>query len=441
MKRFLAIVFVCLFCFASTVYATEYWAGPTDLGDCTAVGTPGSASECLALLSCGDTLWLNDGHYTGAGNMMDTYAAGEIHVDCTEQTRIYVKAVNDGEVWFDGRDGGSGTPDRIPCRFGTSSPLDTTDYWTVEGINCSDSTGSAIGVYGSDYVELKRIVAWDADSSTNTKVFGVSVSNNLLVEDCAGFGTGRKVFTPYSSTGSTFRRTWGRWEGSSRSDPKMTYTTHYASSGNVYDNVIGTIDGTSPETEDYGIISMDAVGDGVDPDVNIYGSIFYLENGADMDAPRNVYFSKMGDIHLTDVVSYVGSSQDKMAFGLYAKGTATVTPTATGLTSIGSNGDVNHADWTITDLDSGATVNDVSSIWSSSTGAQICYRYEDGVLGSTPLWPWPMDQRIYDALGDAGKTQFYITDKMEELFGTIPAACSSIGTGSIGAPTPLFLRQ
>ena len=65
----------------------------------------------------------------------------------------------------------------------------------------------------------------------------------------------------------------------------------------------------------------------------------------------------------------------------------------------------------------------MSSIWDSATGAQVCYRYVDGVLTSTPLWPWPMDQRIYDALDDAGYTPFYVTDKMEDLFGTIPLDC------------------
>lgn len=98
---------------------------------------------------------------------------------------------------------------------------------------------------------------------------------------------------------------------------------------------------------------------------------------------------------------------------------------ATGITNIhgATPAGTYNSDWTVTNLDEGQTTNDVSSIWSSSTGAQICYRYEDGVLTSTPLWPWPMHQRIYDALQTAGYRPFCVTEKMEEFFGPISAQC------------------
>ena len=35
-------------------------------------------------------------------------------------------------------------------------------------------------------------------------------------------------------------------------------------------------------------------------------------------------------------------------------------------------------------------------------GVTILYRYEDGKLTDRPLWPWPMNQRILDAMKLAG---------------------------------------
>lgn len=35
-------------------------------------------------------------------------------------------------------------------------------------------------------------------------------------------------------------------------------------------------------------------------------------------------------------------------------------------------------------------------------GATILYRYENGKLTDRPLWPWPMNQRIIDAMKLAG---------------------------------------
>lgn len=72
-------------------------------------------------------------------------------------------------------------------------------------------------------------------------------------------------------------------------------------------------------------------------------------------------------------------------------------------------------------------------------GANLCYRYVDGARTTTPLWPWPMDQRIKDALAEAGSYAgpcvncsggrqsragtADITADIEALLGLIPAAC------------------
>ena len=75
---------------------------------------------------------------------------------------------------------------------------------------------------------------------------------------------------------------------------------------------------------------------------------------------------------------------------------------------------------------------------SGNVGATICKRYVDGVLTQEPLWPWPMDQRIYDALQYAGKTPFFVTDVIEGMFGAIPLECRQTEGGGEAneAPAP-----
>ncbi|MGE5278306.1 MAG: hypothetical protein ACM3SU_15015 [Acidobacteriota bacterium] len=65
-------------------------------------------------------------------------------------------------------------------------------------------------------------------------------------------------------------------------------------------------------------------------------------------------------------------------------------------------------------------------------GASLCYQYRDGVLTRTPLWPWPMNDRIKEAMVQAGREPVDVTKTIESLFGPIPAACRSDA-----APSPV----
>ena len=53
----------------------------------------------------------------------------------------------------------------------------------------------------------------------------------------------------------------------------------------------------------------------------------------------------------------------------------------------------------------------------------ICRQYQDGVLTDTPLWPWPMNQRILDARAAGGFLSVDVTAQMESILGTIPSQC------------------
>lgn len=73
---------------------------------------------------------------------------------------------------------------------------------------------------------------------------------------------------------------------------------------------------------------------------------------------------------------------------------------------------------------------DKATIWEAAPG--ICKRYVNGTLTNQPLWPWPMNQRIKDALVQSGREPHDVTQTMSQLLGPIPEACR----GSAPLPEP-----
>jgi len=63
----------------------------------------------------------------------------------------------------------------------------------------------------------------------------------------------------------------------------------------------------------------------------------------------------------------------------------------------------------------------------SDIGANIQYRYQDGVLTTEPLWPWPMQQRIMDELG---------IDVMGELEALFSLQVTDTDNGDDGSTNP-----
>lgn len=55
-------------------------------------------------------------------------------------------------------------------------------------------------------------------------------------------------------------------------------------------------------------------------------------------------------------------------------------------------------------------------------GAEVLYRYEDGVLTDVPLWPWPMEDRIFTETGVSvtWETNGGIWKTLDGLYGPSP---------------------
>jgi hypothetical protein len=67
----------------------------------------------------------------------------------------------------------------------------------------------------------------------------------------------------------------------------------------------------------------------------------------------------------------------------------------------------------------------------------VCKKYVNGKLTNEPLWPWPMNQRIINAMRQAGKAPVDVTKTMEQIFGPIPSDCrGGVSTPSSGAGSP-----
>jgi hypothetical protein len=130
----------------------------------------------------------------------------------------------------------------------------------------------------------------------------------------------------------------------------------------------------------------------------------------------------------------------------------------------GVSGKANETDWSVTNQSvgncvtgstdapcSGTHTTAVQTPWqnTSTNGARLCYRWGT----TTPLWPWPMNERIKRATESAGsysgpcptcvggravRTATDVTADIEKLLGTIPASCRAGGQSAPPTP-PTFL--
>lgn len=394
-------------------------------GDCSSEANAGLLLTCVRTLVAGDILEVADGTYTGTNGTIIPNSGQ----NGTASAKITVRAETDGGVFLNGQ--GTG---------GVRIRLENNDHWIIEGINAANSTGDVIALQpGTDHTTLRRVVAWNANATTNNHVFMIRGTNNVL-EDIGCFGTGRKCIQYYSTAGPvTIRRVWARWEYSTRSDPKMPITGLYGSYQATLENVLATwaVQPGANTSQRLGAIS---IGDGLFLGANmcantrVLGSIAYTPSGVTMDQGFFLFSTQYADcIEWRNVVAYALNHPLRMTVNFDNQSTQAGYERPPGAYRIYSNGtefgsvyDL-QSQWATTNRCLSATLGGCPSIWNGagSSGARVCYRYVDGALTSTPLWPWPMNQRIIDAMKIAGKTPVDVTATMETLFGTIPAECRS----------------
>jgi hypothetical protein len=445
MKKFLALFCAFLVAAPDMALATTLYASASGSGTTCSTGSPCSVNQLVAGTS-GNTLGPDDigilanGTYTGVNGMI-VPASGRAG---SSGHPITLQAETDGGVLIDGQ------TLRIPIRLATGN-----SWWVITGINAAhaDAGSNVVDLdVGATHNIVRRTIGWDAGD--RHAVFNSSDANNLF-EDVAGFGQGRKTFgNSQGSDGVIYRRAFGIWNKSTGDvGPSETFSNTYNSHNGLYENVIGTIDpdpGVSVANGMYGVFIFERMNDLYDGtyasvcagSAKYLGSIAYVtaaETPIITTDPMNVNNSlgllqgglALTCIHYKDVVAYadqaVMTASNATLSGIYSGPAMSGDHTFDKVTEIRTAGTrrLVDTDWQVTNSEQIASVAAADNIWNGTggTGARVCYQYVDGTLTTTPLWPWPMNQRIIDAMTTASRTPIDVTATMESIFGTIPPDC------------------
>jgi dienelactone hydrolase len=449
--------------FSSTAAAEDYYAAPGGRGDGRSEAAPMTVVAFWAVARPGDRLWLLDGRYTGDAAMIRPPEG----LSGREGAPITVRARRDGGAWIDGEGA------RQPVR------LQDNDWFVLEGFDASSAGGgpsvSVFSIRESSHVVVRRVVAWDATDG-NTNVFGAHGSEHVLFEDCAGFGTARKIFsTAQGGNHVTFRRCFARWEGSHAIGPKKAFTLSYNSYDVLMENCVATwdaigmreryrllnYDGTerAEEFTDHevqmatGIISHDDFDDGF-PDVariRVLGSIALLKGDQRYSGSFRTWFGPVSlwlkGITVTDTIAYIEprAHTDYRALFLDDPGASGLNRIERG-TVVGGTGASIHRNWSATSMSIGAdcptliagTGHMLDARGAGRDGATIMRRIVDGTETPEPLWPWPMDGRIRDALMRAGRKPYDVTREVFTMCGgRIPPEFETPPPPPVDAGSPL----
>ncbi|MPZ76506.1 MAG: hypothetical protein GEU77_08270 [Deltaproteobacteria bacterium] len=423
--------------------ACTHYASPTGTGVGTSSNSPFKIANFWPLAKPGYTLCLLDGKYTGSASMINPPQ----NLNGTASARITVRALNDGKVTINGQ--GSLMPVR----------LYRNNYFVLEGFNALDSKNSVVAIEGSSYNIIRRVAAWDA-ADNNTNIFGVHGGSHNLLEDVAGWGIARAVFSAsQGGNNTTIRRAWGRWGGSHVVGGKNVFQLAYNAYDVVCENCIGQFSGermkenyvlmdyygkpwtgkgagtyTDYKMDQPGQIFHATSGDSCSR-MKLLGSLAYVLSTDRFQGVATVLVTQLDCITIQDTAAVFqeGYSNKKRTFhlGSLKEGSAK-NLVANRLTGIGEGSWI-HSDWKQTSIHQGSNLSAVPNPWTTTTGANLCFRYENGVRTTNPLWPWPMNQRIIDAM--AGGTPVNLTAVVQKLLGSTPASCTGGSNGMGSEPT------
>jgi hypothetical protein len=406
--------------------------------------TPFRPQDFWSVAGPGKTLCLLNGTYTGSAFMISPENQGGTPPVGSSGNPVTIRAVNDGGVVINGQ-------------F-ARRPLNLFDArWVeVEGFDVCKSNESVVGARFGQNITFRRMIAYEAldvPDSTDFIVWslGGSVGSTshgpYTLEDVAGFGRGRKMFQCINCEPTfTVRRAWARHGGyaSTSSFPRSDFELMYVTRDGLWENVVGT---WSEE------LATNPTGDGIsanagvnwpgfisssDPAViRVLGSITYLKCDATaFSMPYLMRHEGSRPAHTTykNVVSIVEdgcwANKKPIQFDIIE-----VTHEADRITAIGGSGTGGgsssyaiHSSWGATNLSVAANLAAAPNPYTGSNAANVCKRYVNGTLTSEPLWPWPMDYRIKNALAREGLDSLEgsggtVTSEIEYLLGPIPAAC------------------
>lgn len=387
--------------------------------------------KAMQSVAPGDTVLIDDGVYN---QKLQPITNG------TQSKPIVIRAINDGKVVINGG--------------GNSIPVDLQKNWYIlDGLVVRNGFENVLKITGQHNV-VKRSTFYDADTNWNSQVVLVWGDYNTL-EDIAAGGTGRYMIDVYSSSNNVVRRAfamWRSWDGKNFCGvqwPNGNNIGVYNSNHTIIENSIAygrSLTGIFYQANDDStsangnkILGSIAVLQGKDydgtawdfgtgeyqptsrpgPTVNPYGApcdnnVLYWEWGY-----SRAGFSAWGQGEVKDNIVADSIFVDNEGVGVsygqpYDAGAKSNNQTVR-VTSR-DNWDAGYPWWegnwkagypNMGNLYIGmGGVNDptdskiAKSPYNNGQGARIpVMRYENGVLTSAPLKPWPMEQRILTEMG------------------------------------------
>jgi len=214
--------------FSKTGEAKTYYISPSNASDTNSGTTSGEPwktfSHAMSRIAPGDTLMLMDGTFH---QTLEISVSGEIELPVT------IQALNDGMAIVDGQ----GVRQTLIIE-GTINNY--RHDIILRGFVCTNSVKSVYDVKYTRRLSMFRLSGSDAvNLDGNYHVFDFDKCEDILVEDCAAYGTGRIMFNYYSSLRGTFRRCWGRWKDNRHGSVK-TALTCYGSGDCLVENCVMT---------------------------------------------------------------------------------------------------------------------------------------------------------------------------------------------------------
>ncbi len=463
-------------------------------------GGAGAPNGALTLAGPSDVIRVSSGTpinpkvYQGANNMI----VPPVGKSGTSGAPITIRAEVEGGVRIDGQFV------REPIFLQGNS------WWDIEGFNAKNAGPGFRGVLTITgiitNVNFRRLVLHDSHIDGTYVIQGAPdgalFGSNIIMEDIAAFGTGRKMFVGGTNTQGapgtiiTCRRCWFRAEGSTESGPTIV-ETGYKSFGFRCENCLITWSGESmPETyfgfDDgnfgqqrtnfrpndsiiAGITGWQRDAAGKCQNAEVLGSLIYLLPSSRPTFSSDWWGHADSCVTLKHIVSFIPPTHPefsvlrdmKLTDGEPAFGTAPATPgtqIAHNITSVRGVAASVASSWNVgsgsTAWSVGTSLGAVSNPWTNTgAGANLCMRWVNGVVTNTPLWPWPMNQRIKDATEQAGsytgpcgdgahpcvggrlaRTATDVTAQIESILGAIPTGCRTEGGPQPPPSTGVLVR-
>ncbi len=210
----IGLLISCGFCLQSQ--AAVFYIAPH--GNDTSAGTKKSpwATFTRAMLSMrpGDTLYLEDGVY---------------HPSVNSPLDIKVSGLKDKNITFAALQNGKAV---VYGDWARALQIHNQAYVVVRGINFRNSGGEGnahgFDIAGSRHITLERLIMNGA-SGANAALISLAGSPYTLVEDCAVRGTARILINIYESDHVTIRRCWCAWarNAASQGDGVQVYGSNY----------------------------------------------------------------------------------------------------------------------------------------------------------------------------------------------------------------------